>query len=79
VYERFNKIICDPTVTSCLIMRRYFSDDSIYPSSGSVVDRFCLPISAKSRHEIKWISLESASFEHILLVANYPNLYTLSL
>ncbi|CAF3701176.1 unnamed protein product [Rotaria sp. Silwood1] len=51
------------------------SNDDIYPSVKSILDRLCLQILPKIQHKIKCLNLESLSMKRILLAGNYPNLY----
>jgi hypothetical protein len=68
-----NKIVHDSIFTNSLILFDHL-DDSIYPLSDLMFDRFCLQILPSIHHNIKWLKLESSSMKRILLSGYYPNL-----
>lgn len=77
INERLNTIAYDSIFTSHLTL--YLVDKCIYPLPDPMLDRFCLQISPKIHHKIKWLNLESRSMERILLATDYPNLNGLGL
>ncbi|CAF3738121.1 unnamed protein product [Rotaria socialis] len=79
VNKRLNNIVHDPTFTSGLTLFNYLSYDCIYPLSDLILERFCLQILPKIARQIKWLDLEPLSMRRILLSANYPNLFELSI
>ncbi|CAF3344783.1 unnamed protein product [Rotaria sp. Silwood2] len=62
VNQRFNTTAHDPIFTNHLTLLRH-ADGFIYPSTDSMLDRFCLQILPKIHHKIKWLDLESSSIK----------------
>ncbi len=79
VSKRLNKIVHDPIFTHELTLLNNRLDGSICSLSYPMLIRFCLEILPQIHHKIEWLNLESSSMAHILLSANYPNLYGLGL
>ncbi|UJR13260.1 hypothetical protein I4U23_000281 [Adineta vaga] len=79
VNKRFNRLVHDSYFTSNLSLLRRFTDYSIVSLPDSILDRFCLQILKEIHQNIRWLNLESLSMKHILLAANYPNLFGLGL
>ncbi|CAM4776041.1 unnamed protein product [Rotaria magnacalcarata] len=79
VSKRLNRIVYGSILTNHLTLLRSISNDSIYPLSNRMLDRFCLHILPEIHHKIKWLNLESCSIERILRATNYPNLNALGL
>ncbi|CAF3425753.1 unnamed protein product [Rotaria sp. Silwood2] len=79
VNKRLNKIVRDSDFTNHLTLTLSTSNGFVYSLPNSIVDRICLYILPEIHQKIKWLDLESLSMERILLAANYPNLYGISL
>ncbi|CAF4543650.1 unnamed protein product [Rotaria sp. Silwood2] len=79
INTRLDQIIRDPIFTRRLTLLRWSPTDFIYSLDNTILDRFCLQIIPQICHKIKWLNLESSSIERVLLAADYPNLYGLSL
>jgi hypothetical protein len=79
VNKRLNKIAQDTIFTGHLTLIRCSLNDSIYPVTESMLDRFCSQILPEIHDKIKWFNLESFAMERILLAANYSNLSGLGL
>ncbi|CAF4115829.1 unnamed protein product [Rotaria sordida] len=77
VSTRLNQIVQDSIFTTKITLMK--STDLTLTLPDAVLDRFCLKILPKIHHKIKWLNLESASMERILLVADYPNLRQLDI
>ncbi|CAF3647386.1 unnamed protein product [Rotaria socialis] len=79
VNNRLNKIVRDSDFTNHLALTLFTSNGFVYSLPNSIVDRFCLYILPEIHQKIKWLDLESLAMERILLAADYPNLYGISL
>jgi hypothetical protein len=79
VNKRLNKIAHDFVFTNNLALLMFTPDGFVYSLRNQVLDRFCLHILPEIHEKIKWLELESQSMKRILLAANYPNLYGISL
>ena len=79
INKRLDKILHDSIFTTSLTLLKYFSYDSIYSLSNSMLDRYCVKILPKINSKIKWLHLELSSMKRILLSTNYPNLYGLGI
>ncbi|CAF4175919.1 unnamed protein product [Rotaria socialis] len=77
--NRLNKIVRDSDFTNHLAHTLFTSNGFVYSLPNSIVDQFCLYILPEIHQKIKWLDLESLSMERILLAADYPNLYGISL
>ncbi|CAF3888166.1 unnamed protein product [Rotaria sp. Silwood1] len=66
VNKRLNTFVHDSIFTSHLTLMKCFPDDSMYPLSDTILDRF-LQILPKIYHKIQWLNVESSSMERILL------------
>ena len=53
--------------------------DDIFSLTDRIVDRFCINILPRIHHNVKSLTLNSISMEHILLAGDYPNLTQLKL
>ncbi len=69
VNTRLNQIVHDPIFTTKITLTQ----------PDILLDRFCSEILPKIHHKIKWLKLESASMERILLACDYPNLCQLDI
>lgn len=76
---RLNKIASDRIFTEHLTLMKRSTNDIISAIDNSIVDRFCYEILPQIHHRIKWLNVEPVCIERILLAADYPNLYRLSL
>ena len=74
---RLNQILHDPMFTRKLTLMQSTNLEVTLPQK--LLDRFCLQILPKIRHQIQWLSLESTSMERILLAAHYPDLRQLDI
>ena len=80
VNQRLNKIVQDTIFTRNLCLLEYCPcDDSTFPLSDPILDRFCSKILPKIGHQIETLYLEGTSIERILHATNYPNLNNLGL
>ncbi|CAF1264653.1 unnamed protein product [Rotaria sordida] len=78
--QRLNKIIHDPTFTSCLTFVEWSLDNFIdLLSCKTILNQFCFRILPEIHNKIKWLGLESSSMKHVLRAAHYPNLDSLGL
>jgi hypothetical protein len=78
--QRINRIAHDRIFTRHLCLLEYCRiDDSSFPLSGPILDRFCSKILPEIGHQIETLYLEETSIERVLHATNYPNLNTLGL
>jgi hypothetical protein len=77
--QRLDIIVQNQTFTNNLNFVSILSNSDISSISDLIVDRFCSDILPKIHHNIKSLTLESASMERILLATSYPNLARLKL
>jgi len=82
INERFNHLVLGPLYISkfditTMAMKSFF--DGTYSIDNQVLDRICKKILPRIHHQIKELTVEQHSMERILLTANYPQLYSLSL
>ncbi|CAF1212660.1 unnamed protein product [Rotaria sp. Silwood1] len=64
VNKRLNTFVHDSIFTSHLTLMKCFPDDSMYPLSDTILDRF-LQILPKIYHKIQWLNVESSSMEQL--------------
>jgi hypothetical protein len=76
---RLDKLSSDAMFTEHLTLMKRSTNDIISSLDSSMLDRFCSEILPRINRQIKWLNLESLSMKCILLAADYPNLYGLSL
>lgn len=76
VNQRLSTIAHDSLFTGRLTFA-YWIDNRVYPPPAPILDRFCTEILHEIHHKIKWLDLESTSFQRILNATDYPNLYGL--
>ncbi|CAF4777972.1 unnamed protein product, partial [Rotaria sp. Silwood2] len=76
---RFDKILNDPIFTEHLTLMKRSSNGTINLLDDSILERFCSEILPKIHYKIKWLDLEPLCMERILVAADCPNLYGLSL
>ena len=76
---RLDQIVKDPIFIEHLNLIKLSSNGGINLLDNSILHRLCSEILSEIHHQIEWLNLESLSMENILLVANYPNLHSLSL
>jgi hypothetical protein len=74
---RFNTIINDTIFRKELTLTSF--NGSLDQFATTKFDRFCVEILPKINDKIKWLNVESATMERILLSTYYPNLYALGL
>jgi hypothetical protein len=79
VNKRLNKIVHDSVFTNHLTLTLSSSNGFVYSLPNSILNRLCLYILPKIHKKIKWLDLESLSMKRILLAANYPHLYGITL
>jgi hypothetical protein len=80
INQRLNRIVKDAIFTRRLCLFEYCSvDDSTFPLSDSILDRFCSKILPEIGHQIETLFLERTSIERVLLATNYPYLNYLGL
>jgi hypothetical protein len=79
VNKRLNKIVHDSMFTNSLTLFGSLLCDYVDPLPDLMLDRFCSQILPEIHDNIKWLKLESSSMKHILLSANYPNLFGLGI
>ncbi|CAF3958679.1 unnamed protein product, partial [Rotaria sp. Silwood1] len=79
VNKWLNTFVHDSVFTSHLTLMRRFFNDSIYPLSDTILDRFYFAILPSIHHKIQWLNVESLSMEHVLFCTDYPNLCKLGL
>jgi hypothetical protein len=79
VNQRLTTIARDRIFTNYLALSRHSPDGSVDSYIDSMIDRFCSQILPKIHHKIKFLYLDLSSMERVLLAANYPNLYGLTL
>jgi len=78
VNQRFNRIVHDTIFTRNLCLLEYCPyDDSTFPLSDPILDRFYSKILPEIGHKIESLYLEGTSIERILHATNYPNLNNL--
>ncbi|CAF3342448.1 unnamed protein product [Rotaria sp. Silwood2] len=77
--QRLDIIAQEQIFTNNLNFVLTLSNDEISPISDSIFDRFGFNILPRIHHNVKSLTLESASMERILRVADYPNLTKLKL
>ncbi len=82
INERFDQLVLDPLhirhldmtmMTVKSVFNYNFSIDN------QVLDRICIDIIPRIRHQVKKLTVEQHSMKRVLLTANYPELYSLSL
>jgi len=80
VNQRLNRIVHDKIFTRHLCLLEYCSvDNSTFPLSNPILDRFCSKILPEIRHQIETLYLKGISIEPVLHATNYPNLNNLGL
>jgi hypothetical protein len=80
VNQRLNRIVHDTIFTRNLCLLEYcLYDDSTFPLSDPILDRFCSKILPEIGHQIETLYLEGTSIERILHATNYLNLNNLGL
>ncbi|CAF4024118.1 unnamed protein product, partial [Rotaria sp. Silwood1] len=80
VNQRFDRIVHDTIFTRDLCLLEYCPvDDSTFPLSDPIIDRFCSKILPEIGHQIKTLFLSRTSIERVLYTTNYPNLNHLGL
>jgi len=77
VNTRLNQIVHDPIFTTKIMLMKPIDQTLI--QGDILLDRFCSQILPKIHHKIKWLKLQSASTERILLAGDYPNLCQLDI
>ncbi|CAF4982100.1 unnamed protein product [Rotaria sp. Silwood1] len=80
VNKRISKIVQDTTFTRDLYLREYSPvDDSTFPLSNPILDRFCSKILPEIVHKIETLYLKGTWIEPVFHATNYPNLINLGL
>ncbi|CAF0827173.1 unnamed protein product [Adineta steineri] len=80
VNQRINRITHDRIFTRHLRLLEYCRiDDSSFPLSDPILDRFCSTILPTIGHQIETVCLEGTSMERVLHATNYLNLHNLGL
>ncbi|CAF2155258.1 unnamed protein product [Rotaria magnacalcarata] len=80
VNKRISKIVQDTIFTRDLYLREYFPvDDSTFPLSNPILDRFCTQILPEIGHKIETLYLKGTWIERVFHATNYPNLINLGL
>ncbi|CAF4127214.1 unnamed protein product, partial [Adineta steineri] len=80
INQRLNQIVHDRSFTTHLTFGKWSSNHFFdLFSSDILLNRFCLQILPSIHEKIQRLDLDSSSIEHVLGVANYPNLHTLGL
>jgi len=80
VNQRLNRIVHDTIFTRDLCLLEYCPvDDSTFPLSDPIIDRFCSKILPEIGHQIETLFLERTSIERVLRATNYSNLNNLGL
>jgi len=77
--QRLDMILQEKAFTTSLNFVLATSYDNVLSIAVSIIDRFCISILPKINYDIKSLTLESKSMEHILRAADYPNLTELKL
>jgi hypothetical protein len=75
--QRFDKILNGSICIKNLTLIKSI-DISLYQSTDTILDRFCLEILSKIHDKIEQINIEPSFLDRILLT-NYPNLRTITL
>ena len=80
VNQQINRIMHDRIFTRHLCLLEYCRiDDSSFPLSDPILNRFCSKILPAIGHQIETLYLEETSIERVLQATNYPNLKSLGL
>jgi hypothetical protein len=80
VNQRINRIAHDRIFTRHLCLLEYCRiDNSSFPLSARILNRFCSKILPEIGHQIETLYLEATSIERVLHATNYPNLNDLGL
>ncbi|CAF4018567.1 unnamed protein product [Rotaria sordida] len=80
VNQRFDRIVHDTVFIRDLCLLEYCPiDDSTFPLSDTIIDRFCSKILPQIGHKIKTLFLSRTSIERVLHATNYSNLNHLGL
>jgi hypothetical protein len=83
VNQRFDRLALNSLYIHDLDMTTIMTNDSIYNHTFSmdtqVVSRICQKVLPRIDHQIHKLTIEECSMKPILLAANYPQLYSLSL
>lgn len=78
VDERLNRIIYDPMFTHRLSLLLFEETNQFvclaYPLPSQILDRYCLDILPEIHENIKWLDVESSSFERVFSIKYYSNL-----
>ncbi|CAF3758233.1 unnamed protein product [Rotaria socialis] len=80
VNKRISKIVQDTIFTRDLYLREYSPvDDSTFPLSNPILDRFCSKILPEIGHKIETLYLKGTWTERVFHATNCPNLINLGL
>jgi len=83
VNQRFDRLALNPLYIHDLDMTTIMTNNSIYNQTFSidtqVLSRICQKVLPRIDHQIHKLTVEECSMKPILLAANYPQLYSLSL
>jgi hypothetical protein len=83
VNQRFERLTLDSLYIRDLDMTNIMAFNSLYDETSSidtqVLSRICEKILSRIHHQVHKLTVEEYSMQQILLAANYPQLYSLSL
>jgi hypothetical protein len=82
VNRRFDRLVLDSLYIRDLSMINIMNIDSLYDQTSidtQVLTRICEKILPRIHHHVQKLTVEQYSMQTILLAANYPQLYSLSL
>ena len=83
VNQRFDRLVLDSLYIRDLDMTTIMNINSLYDQTSSidtqVLSRICEKILPRIHHQVNKLTVEQYSMKQILLTANYPQLYSLSL